>query len=356
MLCTGTLIIPLIPQQDEEDFRNKYGFSSKEIPDLIDYSNDTGRIQFVLESHPIAFKNLPFLEPLFRELNPPVLLGRRYDKKRTEYAIEIETIIKLYENEFFEMWSELYKTRSLNENLVNEGIFIDTYADLKMLGFNDIADEIFNNTLIDPFYSEALVSVSDSFITGPMLDQFHPLYSVNYEKAIAAKRLLGEKMNYKRTSLFPFEIGSFLLKEKSFSPSNIEDCKLAIEIYDNNEFYKVYRAFSESISDKNYLKIDANKKNLIEIFEQVWEEADTIEKISSQIQRPIDFFIAGIGLAIGELTTRGIIGADMGFLAGLGYLGTIALAGDFIRNEVPLNFSKKISKPYNVTIFNFKQP
>lgn len=323
-----------------------YGFSSKEIPDLIEYSKETGRIQFILEALPIDFEGLHFLEPIFRDLKPPVLLDyrKRLDDRRYEAYDEIVTVLSLDENYFLEFLSTLHNTKSRKENLVNLRILIDTYSDLRSLGFDEIADEIINNILIDFPYSDCIAGLSDSFITGPILDPFNALYTVNYEKFVDFRKMVGKKTSYERISLFPFEIGTFLLKHKSFSPLNFEDCKLAIELYKDNEFFNVYKAFIASFSDKNYYDVEKNKKNLNEIFRKIWDEAEVVKRTSDFVKKPIDFFIGGVGLTLSELVARGVIEPNMGLLAGLGYLGTNVLAGNFLREDIPLWFSKMIEK------------
>jgi len=356
MLCTGSLIIPLVPQKDEKQFNDTYGFSSKEIDNIIQFSKDTGRIQFVLESFPIDFQNLQFLEPIFKELRPPLLLNPHghLSKKRLEALVEIETIIDLNEQTYFAIWNNLQGSRSTNLDLFNKRVNCGTYANLRVLGFDEIADEIIDNILIDPSKASALLAVSQAFITNPMINPFQVQFSVNYERAVLAKKILRTNFDVNKSNIFPCEIGAFLLNRKSFNPKNFVDSQRALEIYSDNQFYQVYLAFNEAVSTKNYSVLDTEVKNLNEIFTQIWDDAESIIKTKEWIKKPIDFSIAGIGLSIATLTSWGTITPDKGLLLGLGYLAANSLIGDYVRNDIPEYISRHIEKPYNITIYDFK--
>jgi hypothetical protein len=60
---TGSLIFPIhdIPQRRFEEIF----FPVKEIPKLIDYSKETGKIQFVIYGNPLGFENYDYLDPIF---------------------------------------------------------------------------------------------------------------------------------------------------------------------------------------------------------------------------------------------------------------------------------------------------
>lgn len=357
MLCTGTLIVPLIPQRDEKQFNDTYGFSSEEIPELIQFSKETGRIQFLLEVSPTEFQNLPFLEPIFQELNPPMLLNlKRLDpsKKRDEAFDEICTIVDIFDSAYYTIWSEYPCPNASSQYQFNKRLFTDAYADLRDLGFDEIADEIISNILIDPYHATAILDVSEAFITGPILDPLQAQMSVNYERAVLAKKLLETNFDVNQSNIFPSEIGAFLLKKKSFNPKNFEDAQLALDIYSENQFYQVYNAFNDAIASKNYSILDSKIQNINEIFTQIWDESNRIDRWRESIQKPILFFNGCIGLSIPELVSRGVISPDMGFLYGLGFLGTSGLAGNYLLNDIPEYISRLIEKPYNITIYDFK--
>lgn len=356
ILCTGSLIIPLVPQKDEKNFKETYGFSHKEIDDIIQFSKETGRIHFILLAEPHEYQNLQFLQPIFQDLQPPLAIDpyAHLSEKRQKSRIEIETIIELNEELFFRIWNANQVERSANLDLFHKRSFVSTYADLRDLGFNEIADEIFNNLLINPLAACGLSNISQAFITHPMSDTFHCQAAINYERAVYAKKILGSNFVGGEVNYFPCEIGAFLLKKKSFNPKSFEETQKAIDIYSENQFYQVYCAFNEAVALKNYSILDAKIINLNEIFSQIWDNAECVNSCKELIKKPIDFSIAGIGLSIATLSNRGIIPWDQGFLFGLGLLAANNLVGNYVRNDVPEYLSRIIEKPYNVTIYDFK--
>jgi len=70
---SGSLILPLgaIPKRV---FERTYCRIS-EIPKIIDFIKNTGRLQVALNSDPTMYTGLDYLDPLFDELKPPVLSG-----------------------------------------------------------------------------------------------------------------------------------------------------------------------------------------------------------------------------------------------------------------------------------------
>lgn len=65
----GTLILRLAPV-DKRLFEEVY-FKVSEIPKVIDFIKDTGRLQIVLSGPPLDYEKLDFMEPFFRDLNSP---------------------------------------------------------------------------------------------------------------------------------------------------------------------------------------------------------------------------------------------------------------------------------------------
>jgi hypothetical protein len=44
-----------------------------EIPELVQLSKETGRIQFTLNTNPTHYEGMDYLDPIFSELKPPML-------------------------------------------------------------------------------------------------------------------------------------------------------------------------------------------------------------------------------------------------------------------------------------------
>jgi len=67
----GSLIIllPPFPQSVFEESISKIS----EIPKIIDFIKDTGRLQVAITEDPRDYEGLNYLDPFFKELNPPTL-------------------------------------------------------------------------------------------------------------------------------------------------------------------------------------------------------------------------------------------------------------------------------------------
>jgi len=146
--CTGSLIIPLMPYSTEEEFKKNYGFDSKNIQELIDFSK-TGQIQFIIEGRYFQFENLGFLKPIFEKINPPVYLSPislLHLEKVKEFSEEIQTNINFRPTEFNFVISQDCVT---NDPLTIQSIrfnFIHHYAFMRLFGYEKLADEILLNT------------------------------------------------------------------------------------------------------------------------------------------------------------------------------------------------------------------
>ena len=70
---TGSLLVPLIPIRDPQHFERIYNISTSQIPEIVDFVKETGKIQFYLEGSPRDYIDLDYLDPIFYDLKPPVL-------------------------------------------------------------------------------------------------------------------------------------------------------------------------------------------------------------------------------------------------------------------------------------------
>jgi len=68
---SGTLIISIMNVSERMCLKNN-GFAPNEIPDLIKFANETGKIRFGLGTKPLNYEGLDYLEPYFENLNPPL--------------------------------------------------------------------------------------------------------------------------------------------------------------------------------------------------------------------------------------------------------------------------------------------
>ena len=66
----GSLIIPIFPVAKAQ-FSKAHGFHLFELPRVMDFSRETGRIQFALGAPPTFYAGMEYLDDLLTEFRPP---------------------------------------------------------------------------------------------------------------------------------------------------------------------------------------------------------------------------------------------------------------------------------------------
>jgi hypothetical protein len=69
----GSSIIHIHPLAQESLVNNLGWGSDRDINNLIQLSKDTGRVQFVLDKSPLDYEPYDYLEPVLKELHPPMI-------------------------------------------------------------------------------------------------------------------------------------------------------------------------------------------------------------------------------------------------------------------------------------------
>ncbi|MCZ7380245.1 MAG: hypothetical protein O8C64_01515 [Candidatus Methanoperedens sp.] len=67
----GSLIIEIHPVP-ENLFYQFHGMEKQDFEKLIDFSKETGKVQFMINGYPESFRRMDFLLPLFEEIRPPL--------------------------------------------------------------------------------------------------------------------------------------------------------------------------------------------------------------------------------------------------------------------------------------------
>lgn len=347
--CTGSLIIPLTPCSNENQFKKNYGFDSRDISDLIKYSK-TGRIQFIIEGQYQQFENLGFLKPIFEELQPPVYyspIALLYPDKMKEFCEEIRTNV---DHRFFNFKQCISLFINSNDPYVIQSIyhnFIIHYAYMRLFGYDRLADEVLLNTQTinsnQIFTALSLDRMFDEFIL-PSISPFHARMSVNIESLKNARKFLPKNMIMKsNTQMCPFEIGSFLLENLVYTPNNFQELDKIMRLYKQNEYLKVYHSLEKAITDNAISNIQCETEELKQILQNIWNDSDKV----------------GIGrkkIRAGLLLSLGVVGSCLqnypGLISSVGTIGTTFLAS-YCDDIAPI-FSNAYHKPLLVNIYDFK--
>ena len=71
---SGSAVIPLMPVENE-NFEKLHHFKIDQIEEMVSFTEETGKIQFVLMRKPTDYYKLDFLDPIFERLRPPQFIG-----------------------------------------------------------------------------------------------------------------------------------------------------------------------------------------------------------------------------------------------------------------------------------------
>jgi len=343
----GSTIITLVPRSDKSKFDEIYnlseGFTSRDIDKMIDLVKETGRIQFVISNFPTLYKNLEFLEPLFTELNPPMIpdisLAIIGERKCKEYFIEFDTLAQFG----FKQYISHTADAGLGENYIRKRVadYAFDYIALKFLGYDELVEEIEYSMITDIPRASKLFTLFGNMITVPSFDILKRIYNFTRESLTAAYEL-GKPYGIEPRAI-PCEIGRFILRKLVRYPENLNGCWEIIQYYDDNELYKVLNALNEGVKEKKIDIIKDKRIDLNEILDNIWNE-------TAKIKRNADIARVAIGLL-------GCLSANLsstGVLAGLGFAVIDKIVGLKL-DSVGEKFAKFFSPNYLVTIYDFKK-
>jgi hypothetical protein len=339
---SGTVICPLYPAPPDE-FLNE-----ETIPDIIQFVKDTHKIQFFLNSPPTYYKNCDYLEPLLRQLSPPI-----YSNPTPAYKGSIEKCNHLMDscsdeiNElvlFSPEWQHLLKG-DLGRYSMN--FVTQTYTFLRYFGFNEIADTFIDNILINPEFAYWYIYNAGKFITNPLTDQFKSNYSWEINDIQDATMIgIDIQLSSERKS-FP-EVGSFLMRECVHYPPSLEACKFLINRYEDNDLYNVFSSLNKAAIERSDNTIIQKSSEIGEILNNVWKD----KKIKNR-SVAINY---GIFLSCGFVgyITAGSTGGTLGLLGSMG-LNVIDSTKNQFLDQFSELISRKIASPYMATIYDFKK-
>lgn len=316
----GTTIIALKPTK-KEIFEKVHGLDIEDIDRLIDFAKETERVQFSLAESPTRYAKMDFLEPIFKELQPPKLTHIPLDCMATNKEIEksYDEMRRLLKNssslDFIKKYVEKkYYKLVISPDDVKRGI-IDDLIRLKLMGYeNSVKDFTRSLTAIDTTKIISLLeAIHDMFFFS-----FDPLKGVKSFKRQDIHELHERfPLNLKipKEKELPCEVGKFLNdKLKLIIPKNLDG---SIELSDEYDLYnlrKVMSALSVAVEKEKIDVINEKSKESSVIFENVWSDADKLKGKINIFRHGISF---GIGI-IGVVATLPISGVG-GLLSGLGF-------------------------------------
>ena len=350
----GTTIMQIYPI-NKFYFKDFYGFDISELEELVYFSKNTGKIQFMLGIDPRLFEDLDHYDILFDELNPPVhfKIPVSYylsQEALQEYSTEFEILFRLldanfldklseYTSNFFSIGAFPYLINNLNTN----------YSLLKHFKYDKIHQYIYNLFLERNPKSILALNLVATLLVDNLTSNFNAIHNHSIQKitsSIPIEELLDTNEVFLPDKL-PFEIGRFLIKKLTYLPNSFEACKNIIDYYDQNDVGNVIQNLNVALKKKKIDILLDNKDELDMILNNIWEETNSVNVSIKHAKILVPFTLALIGHLASYLNPQfGIISS-----LGLPFLTSIL--------DAKYNIYEKIGKygynNYLVGIFDFKR-
>ncbi len=349
----GSLILSLNPFAKAE-FEELY-FEVAEIPKIIDFIKETGRLQIVLGALPTQFKGLDHFDLFFQELRPPLMMAAPpfFFSNEKEFEKAQVSFMTLAQIKYLDFLTTEYGYLG-DFPQIYLGLDMDTYAVLK-LGNYQFVEEVEDLIVDEPLHARIFLDICRRFITDPLRDlridqRNFTLAEIKTSKVIPRA--------YRPTEMrFPCEIGEFLLRKLTYAAQNLRACYELMDHYDPFDLRKVQQSLNEGIVTSHPDIVTKSTEEFSEILDNVWNDKTIPNKIKD-IEIGVPVSIAAVGGIAGALVA-GPAGAGLGgFLAGLGFkVGEKAMEkfhavkGDGLSE----NLAKFRTKSYQANIYDFKK-
>ena len=332
----------------------KFFFKISEIPKVIDFIKETGKIQIGLQQPPVIYEGLSHLDPFFKDLEPPYIRGINFASIVSERELEsgVELFKDLSEIKFLGWYSKIaesldkdkrYSFPILAHQFRNYSF---VYAFLKVR-YPLIAEEVENGLIDDPIKVLPILNASSSFIIDPLINIRFDSITNSFEEIKHGKEILGQAVDSHKIR-FPCEVGKFLLRKLTYAPNGLRACNELIDHYSSYDLQKVHSSLNEAILKNHPDIVEKNSAALSEILDNVWNDK-TIPRRIKGLKIGLPFSLA----AIGEIAA-GPLGGIGGLLVGLGF--------DVINRFLEANtegldekISKMFSRSYQINIYDFKK-
>ena len=347
---SGSTIIPLYPVE-ERFFESIYGLKTNQINEIVSFTEETGKIQFVLMKDPRDYQGLDFLEPIFQRLRPPKAEGIHplefvtdgEDKKFFEEYLVLADLgfVDFFKREFKYNGNKFL----LNSNLVT---FSRNYVMAKVFANPAFSQEI-EDALVSDYqrFYEIMMALS-IFIFDPMFNPLQCTQCFDIEQYREVAQWASREGIETKNRPFPCELGRLLMQKLTHYPESLEACKQLSAIYKETDVQKLFMAISESVMLRQSSIVEQKGTELSSILDDLWNDKGVTKKI--------DGIRFGVPLALGVVGTvsAAISGSFTGLLSGLGF--------DVMDNLFQLkeeSITEKIAKAFSssqqVAIFDFKK-
>lgn len=347
------LFLPIMPKRKFE----RTHFKVTEIPKVIDFIKDTGRLQVALLSSAVDYEGIDYLEPFFDNLKPPThystplfIFGNQIEIKRLS-----STFLTLARVRFTDYVRGIFLPESDSHGFsITFQKCMGTYVILGLANY-PVVDDIENLLIDDPESAYDVLQACKLFITEPLIDLRGDM--INFSLSVA--KLSGILPSFYRPKpiRFPFEIGRFLVKKLTYAAQDVRACYELMDHYDSYDLRKVQESLNKAIVSNCPDIVNTRAEELSEILQNAWDD-QTIPKRIKNLKIGMPISIAAIGAVAGGLL-GGIQGMGAGgFLSELGYKVVEKSIDKFVALKGE-NLSEKLAKlrtrSFQANIYDFKK-
>jgi hypothetical protein len=333
-------------------FSRYVGFSVEQIAEVIDFVRETGKLQFALRHFPTKYVGVEFLEPIFRQLKPPIGMNLPpfaffEEKEFGQHMVQFDTLAELKVIPDIMSWS-IKATNSYESANILISQYRHTYACLKALGYSRIVEKLEDSLVTDIGETAKLIMLGGCLITQPFFDPIATsfIYDTTFHE-LAADFARSHLFQIPKPT-FPNEIGEFLLRKLVHCAPSLGACKQLTYIYEDQDVYKLRNALAEGIAESKIDLVAEKSEGLSLVLEEIWAD--------QSLSRRVRGLKIGVPIMLGVVGTLacGPIGGLGGILTGLGFsVGDKAIAG--MADEVAEKIAALRSPNWEVVVFDFKK-
>ena len=354
----ANIIVHIHPYLSEREFKKIYGVNIDQLLNL----QDDKKISLVLEAPFNYDENISdYFIPLYEEnvhgkLKLPTFsrIGAfGYFVGGQVYEDAFEDGWDLFENKLDDVISYLCKADNIRQTGDVQEDFVEnarlSYANLKGLGFHQIADDIKTLATLNPVSAYCRLSVYSQFLIKPRIGSFDGIHLVDKEELPTDKYCEELGLNWNATNteceVYPAEVGKSLIKNaKLVTSNNLEN---ALDVYPDfekarNALKNLETALEQKIGDLEKRDQIIDKKTALE---EVWKDVNTIEKN----KRNVKTILVTLGV-VDATMLGGYLGGFPGILAGL--VGSLA-SSDVVAGPLSEKIAKFGKSNHIVEVFDF---
>jgi hypothetical protein len=287
---------------------------------------------------------MDYLEPIFTELEPPLL------SLPLEFMVDDESANK-WDEEFDIIARPLFDTNLVHDTediqethphiISARSYYQSVYYRLRFLNMKYAIEEIRDYANVRPGYIKYLLNYY-ALVTENV---FNPLDATINHTLEYLKTYGGELFDLTKKSL-PIEIGRFIMNKITLNPNTFYGCVSVIEHYKHNDLYTLLKSFENAIRERDRDRATGDINELSYLMDNIWKDSHKIGADKQAISCGISITL---GIA-GFLATSGLLGVG-GLLAALGFV----VADKGLDYYVSEKFAKVINKDNLYNIYDFRK-